>query len=118
MLIVATNYFETAKTTNNSTTKAESIKRGLQFLGYSLHPLQDSYAHTRDRCHKVCVYQPLYDVYGNFMGYHTLETPYWSHFVKNDTTDVVAVRSEQLGLTRDATISILYDVYKIYKKLF
>ena len=71
---------------------------GIVLLGYSLHPLQDYYAHTNDR------------VYKDFFGL-------WSH-VKYQDTDNPIIRWGQLIQARNHTMEVLKLIYDEFYALF
>ena len=95
--ILATYYLEKAKNTSNKSNRKTYINKALIELGRALHPLQDYYAHTVDKC------------YINLLGM-------WSH-VTSENTDVVNARISQLVLTQRATLKLLKAIYDEYKRL-
>ena len=82
------------------------LETGLMCLGYSLHPIQDYYAHTDDR---------VYDLY-IYPGGVPIKIK--SHVRVNDDTDSAIKRWGQLLKAKDITMEILSSTYKQYSTLF
>jgi hypothetical protein len=103
MCLEAMLCFEKARLYKKGTSKYKShVKDGLKYLGFALHPIQDFYAHTLDRCYIINV--PVSD------GYTPANTYYvrvWSHIQADDITDNPNARQEQLFKTAKMTKDIL-----------
>ena len=95
MLLGAFTYLDIAANINDPFLRADMTYKGLKYLGYALHPLQDYYAHTDNY------------VYTNFLMLK-------SH-VKWKDVDNAEKRWSQVVLTREVTITALREVYIIYK---
>ena len=70
------------------------------------------YAHTDDKCF-LLVYYVQKDAWGRIVSENTI----WSHLVLFDKTDSAKDRTNQVGLTAEATISILKTIVAKYKKI-
>ena len=88
MALEAEHYFDIATRIKRGR-KASFVDKGLKYLGYALHPLQDIYAHTPDRC------------------YFIPKVEMWSHVVPFDITDDARKRFDQVKKTEKATIKLL-----------
>ncbi len=88
----------------------KDIPKGLEYLGMSLHPIQDIFAHTRDVCHVYKQYVPKYDNYG-ISGYELVEI--WFH-LPNGVIDNARKRTNQLYHTAIQTKKILTEFAKKY----
>lgn len=87
------------------------------YLGYALHPIQDIYAHTPDRCYRDYVPHLYYykDIYGQMQtGVYFVKG--WSHLDYKDT-DSVKNRPEQAEKTRKHTIKILKAFMEEYETI-
>ncbi len=111
--ILAMGLFEEAKELQKQNSNNPEIHNktliGIKFLGYGLHPVQDIYAHTRDKCHSTFV-----SVKTGYASYTTVTV--WLHLP--GATDSAQKRSDQLQLAKNHTQSILNGVYKSYSSLF
>lgn len=86
------------------------------YLGYALHPIQDIYAHTEDKCYRSLVPQLTYY---NENGIEKTKIVFrlgWSH-VRNTETDIVTKRGDQINKTQTHTMNILNTFVKSYKKI-
>ena len=111
--------FEAALSYKKGTKKYKTlVKDGLMYLGYALHPLQDMYAHTPDKCYPSPVpYEYYYlDPYGQKQ-YGTYFKIGWSHVRAFDKTDKVKARPKQLEKTREHTKEILELFMRDYKTI-
>ena len=113
-----TNIKEDSRITNSNKMIAEAkkyfniknIHKGIECLGKALHPIQDIFAHTRDKCYPV---NPRIYVQGQNV-YFVVSA--WSHIgVKN--VDNARVRTNQLYHTAIQSKKILSDFAKKYSFL-
>ena len=88
MALEAASYFDSATRVKRGR-KTKFVNEGLKYLGYALHPLQDMYAHTPDKCYLIP------------------KTGMWSHVRPFDTTDDVRKRFDQVKATGRATVQLL-----------
>lgn len=111
--ILAMGMFEEAKELQKQNSSNPEIYNktliGIRFLGYGLHPVQDIYAHTRDKC-----FPTSFNVKTGYASYTTVTV--WAHLP--GVTDSAQKRFDQLQLAQKHTQSILNGVYKSYSSLF
>lgn len=88
MALYAIDYFDTVTRIKRGR-KTYFLNEGLKYLGYTLHPLQDKFAHTPDRCYLIP------------------KTGIWSHVRPEDITDDAEKRFDQLKATERATKKLL-----------
>ena len=119
MCLEASQYFDEAlKHKKGSKKYKTAVRNGLKYLGYALHPIQDIYAHTPDRCHRARV-PHLYN-YKDINGQMQVGVYFvmgWSHLQDNDITDSVLDRPQQAEKTRKHTIKILKVFMEEYETI-
>ena len=98
MALEAASYFDSATRVKRGR-KTKFVNEGLKYLGYALHPLQDMYAHTPDKC------------------YLLPKTGMWSHIFVLDT-DNARERFGQVKAAEHATVKLLQTFMDEYGSLF
>ena len=115
MLLAAFNSFDMAKKYRvGSANYSYYREKGLKYLGYALHPIQDYYAHTDDKVYNV--YVPMNGPYDPFGFNKPIYIVFKSHIGNNDTDSAIQ-RWGQVQKTEEITTYILKTFYQTYRAL-
>lgn len=82
-----------------------------------MHPLQDIWAHTPDRCFTIKHSVTIYNNYGTPIGNEIVDTGIWSHVVPFDITDNVWKRGDKINKTEQETKKFLKEFISRYGSL-
>lgn len=86
-------------------------------MGYALHPLQDIWAHTPDRCFTIKHSVTIYNNFGTPIRNEIVDSGIWSHVVPGDITDNVWKRGEKINKTEQETKKFLKEFISSYGSL-
>ena len=93
---------------NNKSYK-KKVKEGCTYFGYALHAIQDTHAHSDDRCYYIMIAYSTGLTSRNYVAF-------WMHS-PSDGTDNASKRKDALKKTKEITTHMLETLYKNYSEV-